>query len=411
MNPQVDTSRVMSELQKLATFSSHSAPAVTRVVFSDEDLRARQYLRTLYESAGLDVRVDAIGNTFARWPGSEPQASAVATGSHTDAIPNAGMYDGTVGVLGGLEAIRALKSAGFQPRRSIEVIMFTSEEPTRFAIGCSGSRAMAGSLTAPDFQRLTDADGQTYDHVRQAAGFSGALTTLALPRDAYHAFVELHIEQGPRLERAAIPIGIVTAIAAPATLDVIIEGEGGHAGGVMMADRKDAFTAAAEIALKLEELARTASSDTVATCGLIKIEPGAVNSIPYRASLTLDIRDIDGNRRDRLITTFQREADTIALQRDVRISFNLRNADPPATCDPMVVSAVRQACIATQKQSMDLVSRAYHDSLFMARVALMGMIFIPCRRGVSHRPDEYASPEHITCGIEVLTHTLATLSK
>ena len=410
MKPLADTTRVMRELQTLATFSSHPAPAVTRVVFSDDDRRARQYLRSLYESAGLSVRVDAIGNTFARWHGSEPQAGAVATGSHTDAIPNAGMYDGTVGVLGGLEAIRALKSSGFQPRRSIEVIMFTSEEPTRFAIGCSGSRALAGSLAEPDFQRLVDADGQTYDHVRQAAGFSGALATLALPRDAYHAFVELHIEQGPRLERAAIAIGIVTAIAAPATLDVTIEGEGGHAGGVMMVDRKDAFTAAAEMALTLEQLARTASSDTVATCGLIKIEPGAVNSIPYRASLTLDIRDIDGQRRDRLIIAFQSEATTIAQRRGVGIKFNLRNADPPATCDPMVVDAVRKACIAAKTESMDLASRAYHDSLFMARVAPMGMIFIPCRGGVSHRPDEYASPEHIARGIEVLAHTLATLA-
>lgn len=411
MNLQVDTTRIMRELDTLATFSSHAAPAVTRVVFGDEDLRARQYLRSLYESAGLEVRVDAIGNTFARWHGSELQARAVATGSHTDAIPNAGMYDGTVGVLGGLEAIRALKSAGFHPRRSIEVIMFTSEEPTRFAIGCSGSRALAGSLAAPDFHRLIDADGNTFDHVRQAAGFMGSLDSLALSHNAYHAFVELHIEQGPRLERAEIPIGIVTAIAAPATLDVIIDGEGGHAGGVLMADRKDAFTAAAEIALKLEELARAASSDTVATCGLIKIEPGAVNSIPYRASLTLDIRDIDGHRRDQLMTTFQLEAQSIAQRRGVRITFNLRNADPPATCDPLVVGAVRDACATTQSPSMELVSRAYHDSLFMARVAPMGMIFIPCRGGVSHRPDEFASPQHITRGIEVLAHTLATLAK
>ncbi len=162
----------MDELHQLATFSDCDAPppAVTRVVFSEADLCARAYLGGLCRSAGLRLRVDSVGNTFARWEGLEPELPAVATGSHTDAIPHAGMYDGTVGVLGGLEAIRTLARSGFQPRRSIELAMFTSEEPTRFGIGCSGSRLLSGAVTPADMAQLRDEDGETFDQVRQSCG-------------------------------------------------------------------------------------------------------------------------------------------------------------------------------------------------------------------------------------------------
>ncbi len=400
----------MTELHALARISSAPAPAVTRIVFTEEDTAARALLRSFVAQLDLQVRIDAIGNTFIRWTGREPALPAVATGSHIDAIPNAGMYDGTVGVLGGLEAIRALREAGHMPRRSIELILFTTEEPTRFGIGCTGSRAMAGVLPGPRLAALVDSQGVTFDRARGQAGFAGDLESVAVAPGRYHAFIELHIEQGPRLEAARLPIGIVTAIAAPATLDVTLEGEGGHAGGVMMRDRKDALTAACETVLLLERLARAAGDDTVGTCGLVRIEPGAVNSIPFRATLTLDIRDIDGSRRDRLIADFTREATRLARQRDVGIAFHTRNADPPASCDGAIIDAIVKSCDETGTPAMKLVSRAYHDCLFMARLAPVGMIFIPCRGGVSHRPDEYASPEHITAGVEVLARSLARLA-
>ena len=185
--------------------------------------------------AGLSVREDAVGNTFARWDGADPTLPAVATGSHIDAIPNAGRFDGTVGVLGGLEAIRALQRAGFRPRRSIELMIFTSEEPTRFGIGCLGSRLLAGALDAR--RRRTPArsrQARRWTTSRAAAGFTGPLESRPPRADDYAAFVELHIEQGPLLERHGHDIGIVTAIAAPASLRVCIEGEGGHAGAVLM---------------------------------------------------------------------------------------------------------------------------------------------------------------------------------
>src|SRR5437660_7508290 len=230
MTLAVNTAQLMNELETLAGFSDATAPAVTRVVFSETDRRARGYVKELCISAGLAVREDAVGNTFARWSGAQPNLPAIGTGSHIDAIPNAGRYDGTVGVLGGLEAIRALLRAGFHPRRSIALVLFTSEEPTRFGIGCLGSRLLSGTLTPQQAMSLADKEGKSLDEWRMEAGFHGELSTVLVPPGHYAGFVELHIEQGPLLERHGTALGIVTAIAAPASLRIWIEGEGGHAG-------------------------------------------------------------------------------------------------------------------------------------------------------------------------------------
>ncbi len=219
----------------------------------------------------------------------------IGTGSHIDAIPNAGSYDGVVGVLGGLEAIRVLKQLGFTPRRSIELVIFTAEEPTRFGIGCLGSRMMGSVLSSDQALKLRDKEGRGLDELRAEAGFAGPLESVALPVGRFRQFIELHIEQGPMLEQEGIDIGLVTAIAAPASLRIKIEGEGGHAGGKLMPGRKDALCAAAELILKLEAEAKsTGVIDTVATVGVCEVFPGAVNSIPSRVRLETDIRDIDG---------------------------------------------------------------------------------------------------------------------
>ncbi len=407
----IDSRRLTDELNQLATFSAAPAPAVTRIVFSQHDLDARAYLRDLYQQAGLLVREDPIGNTFARWVGSQPDLAAVGTGSHTDAIPFSGRYDGTVGVLGGLEAIRGLQQAGFQPRRSVELVMFTSEEPTRFGVGCTGSRALAGVLSPQQLRDLTDDAGQNYDQVRMQAGFHGPLDDVALPLGYYDSFVELHIEQGPQLESRQLPIGIVTAIAAPATLHVELTGEGGHAGAVLMPDRRDTLCAAAEVVLAVEKAAReSGSTDTVATTGVLEVHPGAVNSIPDRATMKIDIRDIDLRRRDLVLQAIRTAVSTATQSRGVTADIRLLNADPPAAAAPQIVAAIEHSCDSAGLGHQQMISRAYHDSLFVARISAMGMIFIPCRNGVSHRPDEYASPQQIAAGVEVLARTLAALS-
>jgi ureidoglycolate amidohydrolase len=412
MNLGVDADRLNQELETLAAISAEPAPVVTRVVFTNADLRARDFVKDLCREAGLQTREDAVGNTFACWTGADPGLAPVGTGSHIDAIPNAGRYDGTVGVIGGLEAIRSLQRSGYRPRRSIELLIFTSEEPTRFGIGCLGSRLLAGLLDASAGESLKDKDGKSLDEVRAAAGFSAPLSDVRLTQDYYSAFVELHIEQGPLLERHNTALGVVTAIAAPASLRILIEGEGGHAGAVLMPDRRDAFLAASEIALAVEAAARsTGAPDTVATVGVCNVFPGAINSIPSRVQLEVDVRDIDRERRDCVLREISARTAELAARRKVAVNVRTLNADPPAQCDPQIVNILVQACKTHGLSFERMISRAYHDSLFMSRVAPTAMLFIPCRGGVSHRPDEYASPEAIAQGVLVLAQTLAELSK
>ena len=412
MQLEIDSERIQSDIDELAKISEAPPPIVTRVLFSRADREAHALIRDRCSNLGLILREDAVGNLFARWEGEDRDLAAVATGSHIDAIPNAGKYDGVVGVLGGLEAIRALQRSGFRPTRSIELILFTSEEPTRFGIGCLGSRMLSGALTGEAARQLTDNSGQTLEHVRQEADMHGDLESVRLDSGHYGAFVELHIEQGPLLERAGVPLGIVESIAAPASYQLVVEGAGGHAGGVLMPWRKDALCAVAEIILAVEEAAlASGSSDTVTTVGICDVFPGAVNSIPSRVRLTLDLRDTDLLRRDRVLQTIQKKAQQVSEKRGVSIQFQIINADAPAICSSIVTDALMRSCSKHNLPFQKMVSRAYHDSLFMARVAPTGMLFIPCRNGYSHRPDEFASPEDIGRGTLVLAESLAELSR
>jgi N-carbamoyl-L-amino-acid hydrolase len=487
----INTDRLLHELHHLARLTDcppttdQSLPeptqAVTRIVFTPHDLEARAWLTQLAEDAGFHVRVDAVGNTFLRFVGSDPTLPAVGTGSHTDAIPHAGMYDGTVGVLGGLEAMRALKESGFVPRRSIETLMFTSEEPTRFGIGCLGSRLLGGVLDPVVADALTDrlpetepnaTPGLTLHDVRTAAGFSGSLASVKLPADYYHAWVELHIEQGPLLERAmqtnrlreaaleeaalreaalreaalreaalkgtgfspsvesakvegalaseGTILGIVTNIAAPASYRYEIAGIGGHAGALLMPDRRDALCAAAEIILSVERHTLNANSaaksegqsgvDSVATVGTVAVHPGAVNSVPSRVTLMLDIRDTEVARRDATLAALHADIAAIEAKRGVTVTETQINADIPAVSDSHIVATLEAVCQSEGASYQKMVSRAYHDSNFMARIAPIAMLFIPCRNGVSHRPDEYATPQSIALGTRILALTLAKLA-
>ena len=409
---QINRDRLVADLETLASFSDDTPPGISRLVFADADQRSRVWLKAQCSDAGLAVREDAVGNMFARWVGARPQLPAIGTGSHIDAIPHSGKFDGTVGVLGGLEAIRALQQSGFQPQRSIELLLFTAEEPTRFGLGCLGSRMLSGGLNSDADTRLKDAEGNTLAQLRAAAGFEGSLDQVRLPDGYYAAFVELHIEQGPLLEKEGLPLGIVTSIAAPAALRVSIEGEGGHAGGVLMPDRKDAFCAAAEIVLAVEERAlATGSIDTCGTVGKCQIYPGAVNSIPSRVEMDVDIRDTDEQRRNRVLREIEQACAQVAARRKLQVRVTPINADAPATCSPRVINALVEAAEENGLPYKKMVSRAYHDSLFMARIAPVGMVFIPCRGGVSHRPDEYSAPQEIETGARVLASTLARLSQ
>lgn len=277
---------------------------------------------------------------------------------------------------------------------------------------------MAGVLFPPALAHLKDANGTSFLNAAHAAGSSAqhttektALQAARLTRDAVTAFVELHIEQGPELEQESLDIGIVTAIAAPATLRLEFRGTGGHAGALLMPRRNDAFLAAAELALQVEHAAlSTGSEDTVATTGSVRVAPNAVNSVPRVAVLEIDIRDTDAARRDLVLERIQRAATEIAKKRKVKLVAEVLNSDPPATSDAAVIGAISGAIEELKLSSKKMVSRAYHDALFMAQVAPMGMIFVPCEGGKSHRPDEFVSPRDVENGVRVLAGTLARLA-
>jgi len=415
LNLAIDDIRLQRWIDELAEISDAAPPAVTRVLFSEVDLVARRWVKQRFAEEGLSVREDAVGNIFARWAGSSDSQPAVATGSHIDAIPNAGRFDGVVGVLGALEAFSALRRAGFKPRRALELIVFTAEEPTRFGLGCLGSRLLSGAIDPDRAAALIDADGVTLTQWRTKAGLedarAGKLASVRLAPGHYGAFVELHIEQGPLLERRGVPIGIVTAIAGPSSYRVTLTGEGGHAGAVLMPDRHDAGLAGAEIALAVERAAQTSGSpDTVGTTGVFRQLPNAVNSIPCDVTLEIDFRDTLLDTRTAAWSRVERAIADICDRRGVRWDLEVINANPPATCAPVLVETVTEVCRALGLTCDRMVSRAYHDTLFMAQVCPTTMIFVPCRDGVSHRPDEYSSPEQIATGVAVLAHTLAELS-
>jgi N-carbamoyl-L-amino-acid hydrolase len=461
--PVISRLRLQRQIDELAAITEAAPPVVTRILFSEADLRGRAFVKKLCREAGLNVREDAVGNIFACWPGSEKKLPPVATGSHIDAIPNAGKFDGVVGVLGALEAMRALKKAGFRPQRSIELIVFTAEEPTRFGIGCLGSRLLSGVLSPGKAASLRDRDGKSLDEWRAQAGFkstqpscslssheggegwgeearwlletkipspgpsprlggareararrlcasAGAkdLNSVRLPKGNYSSFVELHIEQGPVLEREHVSIGVVEKIAAPSTLRMKLTGVGGHAGATLMPGRRDALLAGAEIALAVDRAVKsTRSPDTVGTTGIFRIEPGAVNSVPCRAHLEIDVRDTRVATRNAALKQIERAARDICRKRRIKLQLEQLNVDSPAICDPKLVKTIRDICRSQKISCKKMISRAYHDSLFMAQICSTTMIFIPCRKGYSHRPDEYSSPEQIEKGVQVLAEVLA----
>ncbi|XP_073134165.1 ureidoglycolate hydrolase isoform X2 [Henckelia pumila] len=410
----VDIESLQRQIDELASFSDTPAPSVTRVLYSNKDVLARRYIKNLMGIAGLSVKEDAVGNIFGRWEGSVPELAAISTGSHIDAIPYSGKYDGVVGVLGAIEAINVLKRSGFKPKRSLEVIMFTSEEPTRFGISCLGSRLLAGSEElAKHLETTVDNQNVSFSHASRFAGYAHEdISTVFLNKGHYHAFIELHIEQGPILEEEGTSIGVVTAIAAPASIKVDFEGNGGHAGAVLMPMRNDAGLAAAELSLAVEKhVLESGSVDTVGTVGILELHPGAINSIPSKSHIEIDTRDIDEKRRNKVIEKIHQSALTISRNRGVKLSeFKIINQDPPALSEDSIIKATETACKELNLSYKKMISRAYHDSLFMARISPMGMIFIPCYKGYSHKPEEFAAPVDIANGVRLLALTLAKLS-
>jgi N-carbamoyl-L-amino-acid hydrolase len=361
--------------------------------------------------AGLAVRTDAWGNLIGRLDGTEPSAPAVATGSHLDTVPEGGNYDGGVGSVAGLGALMRLKARG-RFRHPLELIVFRGEESSRFGIHTMGSKAMSGMATVDAWQRLTDQTGIPLAQVLAGRGLDLARLPEAVRRPGeLKAFVEVHIEQCFVLEQAGIPIGVVEAIAAPIRLKLTVEGVASHSGATPMGKRRDALVTASHLVLAVEaEASKRTERRIVGTVGILKIAPGALNVVPGRAELWVDIRGIDQASLSETVEAVIEAARRIAAREGTRVQVETISADTPVPMDPAIIGTIEGACRRLGYAFQRMPSGAGHDAMNMARIAPAGMIFIPCRGGISHNPDEYASPDDIVRGMDVLTETLATLA-
>ncbi len=408
-----DVERRMAEaVEGLARFNA--APelgGVTREVFSREYAAGISFVERSMRDVGLETRIDPFGNLIGRWDQLGGSAPVVLTGSHVDTTLNAGRFDGVVGVLGAVEAVRLLRQHGFQPHHPIEVVAFAGEEP-RFGLGCIGSRAMVGQLSREDLDVLQDRSGTSLaDALCEAGHDPDRLEEAVVPAPAIKAFVELHVEQGAVLESAGVPIGVVERIAAPHDLRVRMVGSAMHSGATPMGMRRDAMVGAAEAIVEIERIAATSpSGTTVGTVGVVRVRPGAVNVIPGVVEMEVDIRDSDEAARDRVVVQVLGALEEICSRRGLVLEHEEMVRDAPRACDPLVVAAVRAAVRVLDVESLPMISGAYHDAMVLAERFPVGMIFVPSAGGLSHSPEEYTSPTDMAHGVLVLAQTLRALT-
>ena len=412
MLKKADYKNIKRYLEDIDTFNSTPDFGTTRVLFTEEELKARKYVKNEMNKIGLEVSEDAMGNIFGILRGDDSSLLPVWTGSHIDTVLNAGMFDGMAGVVSGMEALRIIKESNLNFKRDIKVIVYTSEEPTRFGLSCLGSSAMAGELTLEDIQNLKDKDGKSLSQVLRDLGYNlEEFNNVKVKKGDVFAAVELHIEQGGVLEHLNLPIGIVHTIEAPTNFDVFVKGKQSHAGGTPMNLRKDAFLACCDISLELERLAKESlSEDTVATVGVVDIIPNAANVISGDVHFTMDIRDSDYDIKCDLINKLKEFIKEVEKQRMVEITLNMINDDIPTKSDEQIVELLENICDSKDIPYKKMVSGAYHDSMMVGKFAPVSMIFVPSKDGVSHSPDEWTEFEDIALGTDILAETLFTLA-
>ncbi|PTM59342.1 M20 family metallo-hydrolase [Desmospora activa] len=407
---QETTKRVEQLIRDLSRFNETPEKGITRRFLTSIDQEAKHYLIQHAQEQGLTVKEDAIGNIFCTLPGSNPDLPAVWTGSHVDAPLHGGMFDGVVGVVGALEALRLIREQDIARERNIIAVIFASEEPTRFGVGCLGSRALIGQLSETMLDDLVDQDGISLRQalIQQGRNPGAAVNSPADPKHI-HKFVELHIEQGIVLEKLEKQIGIVTAIAAPADIRLQLYGVQGHAGATPMNLRKDAFAALGEISMALERLAR--QWNCVGTIGSVEVDPGTSNVIPGLVTCSIDIRGVETESFHSMLEKLHQEITNICSGRGIQFNWTLLSKDDPVQTDTKIVQSIESQCRTLGLSYHHMPSGAYHDSMIMAAISQVGMIFVPSRDGISHDHREWTNFEAIASGISVLTQTLIQLSQ
>ena len=406
----IQRERLVKDFEAMAQLTA-PGEGINRLAFTDADWAGRQYIIDRMTDAGLSVEIDDFGNVIGYKIGKNPDLPVVMVGSHTDSVPNGGNYDGVVGVLSAIEVIRSMTDDGYEHDHTIAVVSFMCEESGRFGNATLGSKAMRGELTLQDLHRLVDKQGiSLYEALKGRNLNPDGIETMAYKRSV-KSFTEIHIEQGKVLEHEQKTIGIVTGIAAPERFYVTIRGNADHSGATPMNLRHDALCGASKIILGIEEIASMQEEPpVVGTVGVVEVTPGAMNVIPGAVKLGVDIRSISKAARNSVVTLVKEFIDITAEKRGLSYTIETIAQDHPVEMHPAMIREIEEAVKSVGVEYMTMPSGAGHDAMHWAEAVPTGMIFIPCRDGISHNPAEFAEMDDIVTGAEVLDKVLRKLS-
>ncbi|WP_149715309.1 M20 family metallo-hydrolase [Campylobacter concisus] len=408
----IDAKRFERNFNAISEFGALKGGGLTRLAFSKEDLEAREFLINLIEKNGFKLKIDNVGNIYAIYDdGCEADAKPVCVGSHIDSVPNGGFYDGTLGVMAGLEALSSIKEAGIKLKRPLWLINFCCEESSRFKTATIGSKIISGKLSQQRLHELKDEEGISLFEAMSAAGFKPQnLDEAILKENSLHAYLELHIEQGPVLERSAISVGVVSGIAAPIRFEITIQGKADHSGATPMNMRSDALLAASHIIIAANKFAKNKKT-AVATVGYAHAKPGVLNVVPGEARLGVDLRDIDKASLEELnleLRNFVAE-----LSRELKFSYEIRelSSDEPVKLSEYAINLLEDEAKKLGIKTLTLPSGAGHDAMNLTKLASsVGMLFIPCVDGISHNTKEAINFKDAVAATKILTNALIRLS-
>jgi N-carbamoyl-L-amino-acid hydrolase len=398
-NLKIDAQRLWDTLMETARFGATAKGGIKRLSLSDEDKKVRDWFKAAAEAVGCTVTVDEVGNMFARRPGRNPGLAPLCMGSHLDTQPTGGKFDGTLGVLGALEAMHTLHESDYETNASIEIVNWTNEEGARFAPAMLASGAFAGVFTADFARARTDRDGKTFGEELERIGYRGPEKAGG---HAIGATFELHIEQGPILENEDKMIGVVTGVQAMRWYEVTVTGQDAHTGATPMHLRRNALLGAARVINAVDAIAHAFAPDAVGTVGLIESRPNSRNVIPGEVFFTIDLRHRDDEGLDRMEARFR--GTLAAILAPLRLAYDEKMiwSSPAVGFAPQLIECVRRAAAKAGFATRDIVSGAGHDAVYASRVAPTTMIFVPCHEGISHNEAESTTLEQCAAGAQVL---------
>lgn len=402
-NLAIDGARLWDSLMEMAKIGATPKGGCNRQALTDLDKQGRDLFATWCRNAGCTIKVDKIGNMFARREGTDPKLPPVMAGSHLDTQPTGGKFDGVLGVLATLEVVRSLNDMGIKTKHPIEIAMWTNEEGSRFAPSMTASGVFAGAFTLDFARQIKDFDGKSIGDELDRIGYTGTET---VGGRKVHAFFELHIEQGPILEEDGTDIGIVVAAQGQRWYEINIVGQDSHAGSTPMERRKDALLGAARLIDGVNRIGRMMMPDGRATCGVITVTPASRNVIPGSAFLTAEFRHPDEPSLATMDKNLRNIARDVAKELGLEIDIKQITQFPAQPFDKGCLDAIRNAAKKAGLSYHDIISGAGHDAVYMARVAPSAMIFVPCVDGISHNEAEHCKPEWVTNGANVLLHAM-----